>query len=248
MGETETAVKPSARRARWWRPVLLLVVVAGIIVVAWALGLGGRIRRMRGWIESLGAVGPLVYVLIYAGATVAALPGSVLTVAAGALFGSVIGVIVVSAASTLGASLSFLIGRYFARDSVEQWLGGSARFRRLDDLTEKHGEIIVAITRLVPIFPFNFLNYAFGLTRVKFGTYVFWSWLCMLPATIIYVVGADAVTRAVTERRVPWALLAAVAAVIVILTLLVRHARATLVRNRTAAAGDESSGEEPSNE
>ena len=241
MSESETTRKRSRRRAKWWRPVILLVGVVAIIAAAWALGLGSRIRQMRGWIDSLGAWGPLVYVLIYAGATVAALPGSVLTVAAGALFGSVLGVIVVSVASTLGASLSFLVARYFARDSVEQWLGGSERFRKLNDLSEGHGQIVVAITRLVPIFPFNFLNYAFGLTRVKFWTYVFWSWLCMLPATIVYVVGTDAVTRAITERRVPWALLAAVAAVIVILTLLVSHARGTLAQTRHAqAAGAQS--------
>lgn len=202
----------------------LLAVVIAIIVLSWAFGLDRRIAHVRAWIDSIGGWGPPVYILIYAGATVAALPGTVLTAAAGALFGSLVGVIVASIASTLGASLSFLIARYFAREAVEQWLGSSERFQRLDRLTEEHGQTVVALTRLVPLFPFNFLNYAFGLTRVSFWTYLFWSWLAMLPATIIYVAGTDAAIRAITERRLPWALLAATAAVAVMLWLLVRRA------------------------
>ncbi len=211
-----------------WKPAVLLTAVIAVIVLARVLGLGGSLATLRSWMASAGPWGPVVFIVLYVAATVAALPGSVLTVAAGALFGSVLGVIVVSAASTLGASLAFLIARHFARASVDQWLGASARFRRLDSLTEAQGPVIVAITRLVPIFPFNFLNYAFGLTRVKFTTYVFWSWLCMLPGTIVYVAGTDAITTAIAERRVPWILVAVVAAVIVILTLLVRRARRRL--------------------
>ncbi|MHC4713235.1 MAG: TVP38/TMEM64 family protein [Planctomycetota bacterium] len=222
-----------------WKPVVLLAAVIAVIVLARMLGLGGKLAALRSWMESAGRWGPVVFIVLYVAATVAALPGSVLTVAAGALFGSVLGVILVSAASTLGASLAFLVARHFARASVDQWLGASDRFRRLDALTEEHGYMIVAITRLVPIFPFNFLNYAFGLTRVKFTTYVFWSWLCMLPGTIVYVAGTDAVTTAIAERRVPWVLVAAVAAVIVILTLLVRQAR------RRLAGGPSDEGEPP---
>ncbi len=70
-------------------------------------------------------------------------------------------------------------------------------------MTEKHGAIIVAVTRLVPLFPFNLLNYGFGLTRVPFWTYLFWSWLCMLPGTIAYLVGTDAVILAVTTGELP---------------------------------------------
>jgi len=146
-------------------------------------------------------------------------------VAAGALFGSILGVISVSIASTLGASLAFLVARYFARDAVARWLSANEKFRRLDKMTEEHGAIIVALTRLVPIFPFNLLNYGFGLTRVRFWTYVFWSWLCMLPGTVLYVVGADAVIQAITEGKVPWALLGVILAFVVLLTFLVRHAR-----------------------
>jgi len=176
----------------------------------------------------------LVYTLIYIIAVVAAIPGSPITVLAGALFGSVLGVIVVSIGSTIGAGLAFLVGRYFARDAVARWLKDKEKFKKLDRLTEEHGSIIVAITRLVPVFPFNVLNYGYGLTRVKFWTYVFWSWLCMLPGTILYVVGADAVTKGLAQGRVPWALIGVVASVIIILTLLVRQARKQLQKKEQA--------------
>jgi uncharacterized membrane protein YdjX (TVP38/TMEM64 family) len=78
---------------------------------------------------------------------------------------------------------------------------------------------------LHPLFPFNLLNYGFGLTRVPFWTYVFWSWLCMLPGTALYVVGADAVARGLAQGRVPWGLIGALAGVAVILFFLVRAAR-----------------------
>ncbi|MBD3274713.1 MAG: TVP38/TMEM64 family protein, partial [Candidatus Marinimicrobia bacterium] len=207
---------------------LLLALVVGVLVLASTFNIGDRIAQLRGWIDSLGALGLLVYTLIYIIAVVAAIPGSPITVLAGALFGSVIGVIVVSIGSTIGAGLAFLIGRYFARDAVARWLKDKEKFKKLDRLTEEHGSIIVAITRLVPVFPFNVLNYGFGLTRVKFWTYVFWSWLCMLPGTILYVVGADAVTKGLAQGRVPWALIGVIASVIIILTLLVRQARKQL--------------------
>ncbi len=225
----ENAEKDAKRAgAKWVKPVALLGAVIVILVLSWALGIGNRILSLREWIKSLGSWGPLVFILLYAVATVAALPGFVLTVMAGALFGLVKGTIIVSIASTLGASLAFLVGRYFARSSIEQWLGGSDRFRRLDDMTARQGHVIVAITRLVPLFPFNFLNYAFGLTSVSFWTYVFWSWLCMLPATVLYVAGTDAVMTAIAEKRVPWAAVAAALAIIVILTLVVRKAKNAL--------------------
>ncbi len=211
-----------------WRPIALLLAIVTILVLAKIFGVGERLGALRGWIQSLGALGPLVYIAIYIVAVVAALPGSAISIAGGALFGSVVGVILVSIASTVGASLAFLIGRYFARDAVAQWLGTKEKFQRLDRLTEEHGAVIVALTRLVPLFPFNLLNYGFGLTRVPFWTYVFWSWLCMLPGTVLYIVGADAVFKGLAKGEVPWVLVGVVALAAGILTLLVRHARTKL--------------------
>jgi uncharacterized membrane protein YdjX (TVP38/TMEM64 family) len=166
--------------------------------------------------------------LIYIVGTVCALPGSALTALAGVIFGSVVGVVCVSIGATIGASLAFLIGRYFARDAVANWLARNAKFQQLDRLTEEHGAIIVAITRLAPIFPFNLLNYGFGLTRVKFWTYVFWTWLCILPGTILYVVGADAIARAVSQGAIPWTLIGVVIVALAFVVLLAALARRKL--------------------
>ena len=175
-----------AKKGGWWRPVVLVAALIAILVLARVFGIGEKLGALRGWIESLGPWGPLVFLLIYIAAVVAALPRAAITVAAGALFGSVVGVILVSIGATVGASLAFLISRYFARDVVANWLSKNEKFQKLDKLTEEHGAIMVALTRLMPIFPFNLLNYGFGLTRVPFWTYVFWSWLCMLPGTALY--------------------------------------------------------------
>ncbi len=222
------AAENRAKASDRWRLVVLLLAVVAALVLAKVFGLGERMGELRGWIESLGAWGPVVFVLLYVVAVVAMLPGSALTLAAGALFGSVVGVAVVSVGATLGAGAAFLVSRYFARDAVANWLRGNEKFRKLDQLTEKHGAIIVALTRLVPIFPFNLLNYGFGLTRVQFRTYLFWSWLCMLPGTFLYVVGADAVTKGVAQGKVPWPLVGGAAVAAAVLTALVRFARRKL--------------------
>lgn len=212
----------------WVRPLLLGAAVAGLLVAAKLLGLGQRLGELRSWLLSLGALGPIVYVAVYAVAVVAAIPGSLLTIAAGAMFGSLVGVVTVSVGSTLGATAAFVVARWFARDSVTRWLGNNPTFSRLERLTERHGAIIVAITRLVPLFPFNVLNYGFGLTRIPLRTYVLWSWVCMLPGTILYVVGADAVTKGLAEGRVPWSLVGVIIAVSAILFVVVRRARRAL--------------------
>lgn len=217
-------MSPGTKR-KFLRPAILVAGVVALLVIAHVLGLGERLGELRVWIESLGAWGPLVFIGIYAVAVVAAIPGSAITILAGALFGSLLGVVLVSVAATFGATLAFLISRYFARGAVTHWLSRSEKFSRLDAMTERHGAVIVAITRLVPLFPFNLLNYGFGLTRVRLGTYVFWSWLCMLPGTVLYVVGSDAVFTALAESKVPWGHVAAAAAaiaLIAVLTILVR--------------------------
>lgn len=239
MGSQQSSASQSkeetTKRTSWVRPAILVAGLVIAVVLARTLGLGGRLGEVRSWIDSLGAWGPVVFIVLYALATVAAIPGSALTVAAGALFGSVTGVAVVSAAATIGASLAFLVSRYFARGAVQGWLGGNQRFRKLDEMTGRHGAIMVAITRLVPIFPFSLVNYGFGLTRMAFWTYVFWSWLCMLPGTVLYVVGADAFTKGLQEGRVPWPLAGAGFMAAVILTLLVRHARRILKRRESGS-------------
>ena len=206
------------------RGIMILSVVAALAVAARLTGLGDRLGELRAFIDGFGAWGPAVFTLIYIVAVVAALPGAAITVLAGTLFGSITGIIVVSIGSTVGAGLCFLIAKHVARDAVSRRLKGYGAFKRLLRMTEEHGAAVVALTRLVPLFPFNLLNYGFGLTRVRFRTYIFWSWLCMLPGTVVYVVGADTVARAVSEGHVPWGLAGVLACAGVGLGLLARYA------------------------
>lgn len=225
----ETAVSSiPAHKPSLMRPIALILVLVALMVLAKVFNLGDRLGELRGWIHSLGALGPVVYMVIYAVAVVLAIPGSVITVMAGVLFGSVLGIAVVSVGSTTGASLAFLIARHIARDSVAQRFANNEKFVHLDQLTKKHGAIIVAITRLIPIFPFNLLNYGFGLTQVPFRTYVLWSWICMLPGTLLFVVGADAVTSGIAQGKIPWVLIIVFAATVALIVFLVSRAKKKL--------------------
>jgi uncharacterized membrane protein YdjX (TVP38/TMEM64 family) len=216
---------------------VLIAFIVVALILARVFGLGDRLGDLRDWIRSLGIWGGLVFVLIYIIAVVAGIPGSAITIMAGALFGSVVGIILVSIGSTVGACLAFLISRYFARDAVERWLSSKEKFRRLDQLTGKHGIVIVAIARLIPLFPFNLLNYGFGLTKIRFWTFCFWSWLCMLPGTILYVVGTDAITRGISQGEVPWLLIIISVIAGIILFMLVRMARRKL-KSKEKQAGE----------
>ncbi len=234
-----TAAAPGRPGLR--RPLLLLLALAFLIALSFAFRLDERLAAVRDRIAGLGAWGPVVYGLIYVAAVVAAVPGSALTLAAGALFGSAVGIVLVSLASTAGACLAFLLARYLARDWVAARLSGRESFRRLDRLTRERGAVIVALVRLIPLFPFNLVNYGFGLTSVPFGTYAFWSWLCMLPADVVYITGADALARGVTRKEVPWTVLGVMALASLLLWVLVRAAR----RKLAGAAGGEPRGRAP---
>lgn len=138
------------------------------------------------WIKSQGAVGAGAFILLYIIATVAFLPGSLLTLGAGVVFGVVLGSGLVFVGSTLGATAAFLVGRYLARNWVAKKIEGNQKFASIDRAVGKEGFKIVLLTRLSPIFPFNVLNYAMGLTSVSLKDYVFAS-VGMLPGTIMYV-------------------------------------------------------------
>ena len=226
-GASEQSPAPRKSSGKIKAAIFLIVIVA-LFLIGRFTGVGERLGDIKGWIAQFGLWAPVVYVLLYTVVTVAAGPGWILTVLAGSIFGSLEGTILVSAGSVLGASFAFLIARYFLRSVVADWISGKEQFQKLDAMTERHGAIIVAITRLIPIFPFNLLNYGFGLTRVPFWTYVGWSWLCMLPGTILYVVGADAVTTAISRKEIPWPLVIVVIAVLAILIGIGNHARKIL--------------------
>ena len=136
------------------------------------------------WIRDAGPVAPLLFMLIYALAAVLFLPGSVLTLAGGALFGPVLGTLYNLTGATLGATLAFLIARYLASDWIARKTGG--RVKQLINGVEGEGWRFVAFVRLVPLFPFNLLNYALGLTRLRLLHYIIATYLFMLPGAIAY--------------------------------------------------------------
>jgi uncharacterized membrane protein YdjX (TVP38/TMEM64 family) len=163
-----------------------LVALAGLLVAARWLGAGDLLHRMLEWISSLGAVAPVVFIAAYIAACVLFIPGSIMTIGAGVLFGVVRGTIYVSIGATLGATAAFLIGRYFARARVTAKLAGNPTFNAIDGAVGREGWKIVGLTRLSPIFPFTLLNYAYGLTGVTLRDYFFASWLGMLPGVMMY--------------------------------------------------------------
>jgi uncharacterized membrane protein YdjX (TVP38/TMEM64 family) len=164
---------------------VLLVAGLGMVLLAHRFGapvlagLPARVARLGGW-------APAAFVLAYVLATVAFVPGSLLTLAAGALFGLWKGTALAFTAATLGAAASFLVSRYVARGLVQRRLTGDQRAVAVDRAIGDHGRKVVFLLRLSPVFPFNLLNYALGLTSVRFTDYLVAS-LGMLPGTLVYV-------------------------------------------------------------
>ncbi len=163
-------------------------VIIALIVLIKTTGLDQFLEkeRLHLWVKGFGPWGPLVYILVYSITPILFLPGLPITIVAGLAFGPVYGTVFAIVGATIGACFAFLVARYFARSQVESLLEG--KLKKIDEGVEKKGWIFVAITRLIPIFPFNLLNYAFGLTKIKFSHYAITSFICMLPATAAYVV------------------------------------------------------------
>jgi uncharacterized membrane protein YdjX (TVP38/TMEM64 family) len=182
------AEKPGAappRRGRVWGK-LALAAAALIALSLVGRQLGGFVVEAARRIEALGAWAPLAFVAAYALAAIALVPGSVLTLAGGAIFGLLRGTLYVFAGATLGACGAFLVARYLARGAVERKLAAHPRFAAIDRAVAREGRKIVFLLRLSPLFPFSLLNYALGLTRVRFADFAVAS-LGMLPGTILYV-------------------------------------------------------------
>lgn len=175
------------------------IIVKIVLIVAALVGLiflgrqaGSYITQFAAWVESLGVWGPIAFMVGYAVAAVAFVPGSLLTPAAGVIFGLARGTLYVAIGASTGAALAFLVSRYLARGWVEKRLEGNQRFAAIDRAVGKQGLKIVTLLRLSPIFPFNLLNYGLGLTRVRFIDYLI-ACLGMLPGTFLYVYYGKAV-------------------------------------------------------
>lgn len=235
---TPTPAEIDSKSRGWgsvlWKLALLLVGLAALLLFGRTLG--GYIPQFASWVDSLGLWGPVVFIAGYALATVAFIPGSLLTLAAGAIFGLFEGTLYVFLGATLGSSLAFLVARYVARQAVEKRLDKHPRFETVDRAVAEEGLKIVFLLRLSPAFPYNLLNYALGLTSVRFRDY-FLASLGMIPATFLYVYYGKALGSlaavaggAEIERGAGyWAVLAlGLLATLAVTTLVTRTARRAL--------------------
>jgi len=185
----------SAMKNNLWKFLLLVFIIAGMtLVITYRDQLDAT--AIQNWIEEAGNAAPLLFMFVYIVGTVFFFPGAVLTLLGGALFGPVLGTVYNLTAATIGAMLSFLISRYLASDWVEKKTGG--KLKQLINGVKSEGWRFVAFTRLVPLFPFNLLNYGLGLTKIKFSHYSIATYIFMLPGAIAYTylgyIGKEAAT------------------------------------------------------
>jgi uncharacterized membrane protein YdjX (TVP38/TMEM64 family) len=227
--------------------------VAGVVGVA-ALGAALLLLPLDRWLLALvetmreaGGTGALLYVVAYVVACVLLLPGSVLTLAAGFAYGPLLGTLLVMVASMLGACTAFVLGRTVLRGRIERRLADQPRFAAVDRAVAAQGFKVVLLLRLSPLFPFNVLNYALGLTRVRLRTYALASLIGMFPGTLLYVYLGSLVTSAAQlasgqrPQGGPYGQLlfwGGLAATVLATVLITRSARRALAQTLDAPAGD----------
>ncbi|MBU0514028.1 MAG: VTT domain-containing protein [Proteobacteria bacterium] len=225
---TERPIEPNDETSAWWwlKPVMGLTMVGVLIGLALASDPGAILGQCRDWLGGAGGWGWLIFVGLYVAVSVAALPGTIISALAGYVYHPLVGVALASLGSTAGAAAAFVVGRYFARGAVKRLIAGRPRFEKMDRLSRDHGGTLVAVTRLT-LLPFNAFNYIFGLTRVGFWKYVFWSWVGMFPSTTFVVITARAAAEG-AQGRFPWHYLGLAAGLLVVLVFTVRLARRKL--------------------
>jgi uncharacterized membrane protein YdjX (TVP38/TMEM64 family) len=183
-----TKSRPTWRRylplVRWGS---LAILAVSVLLTLRRLPVEPVVQSLAGWLAGLGVWAPVIFGLLYVAAVVLLVPGSALTLAAGALFGLLGGVLVASAAATTGSALAFLIARYLARDRIAHLLERYPKFRAIDRAISAGGWKIVVLLRLSPAVPFNLQNYLYGLTGIRFWPCVLASAAAMLPGTFLYV-------------------------------------------------------------
>ena len=216
------------------RVVLLVALLVAMAVGVLFLPVRQWFMHLEGYVQSLGAIGPVVVVLAYVLCTVLFIPGSAITIGSGTLFGLKTGFLVVLVGANLGALCSFLLARTFLREKVARWVEGNPKFRSLDQAIGKQGFKMVLLTRLSPVFPFVLLNYFLGLTTVRTRAYVLANLIGMLPATFLFVyIGAaarDAIAGQMDasagfyQQILKYVGLLATVAVVVIVTRIARKA------------------------
>jgi len=182
-----TANNKNAPKSTIGRLIILAAIVIGLFIAMKLLPVQQWLRSFNDWVGQMGVAGILIFIGVYALATELLAPGSVLTIGAGFAFGLWKGFLAVSAGSTLGAALAFLVTRFIARERVAAIAQRNEKFREIDSAIGKQGAKLIFLLRLSPVIPFNLSNYLYGLTGVKFWPYVLASWIGMMPGTFLYV-------------------------------------------------------------
>lgn len=213
--------------------LLVALLVVGVVMAAFLLPVRQWFMQFEDYVQSLGAIGPVVVALAYVLFTVLFIPGSAITIGSGTLFGLKTGFLVVVIGANLGALCSFLLARTFLREKVARWANGNPKFRSLDQAIGRQGFKMVLLTRLSPVFPFVLLNYFLGLTAVRTRAYVAANLIGMLPATFLFVyIGAaarDAIAGQMDaagfyQQILKYVGLLATVAVVVMVTRIARNA------------------------
>lgn len=241
-----TAAENTTVRNGWIRWAILGLIVTGLVLAGFVLPLKEYYETLFQWIQENRLLGAVALGAIYIVLTVLFVPGSIPTLASGFLFGPIWGTVLVSIASVLGATGAFLTGRFIARDWVARNFAKGRRFQAIDHAVGRQGFKIVLLTRLSPIFPFNVLNYLFGLTRVRVGDYMLASWIGMFPGTLMYVYFGSTLKNvaAVLAGKYEGGLLQTSFFVIglvvaVVVTLYVTRLATRALKEHVPAAGDE---------
>ncbi|MFN8628406.1 MAG: TVP38/TMEM64 family protein [Candidatus Binatia bacterium] len=185
----------STHRRHARRLLVATAVLCALVVVTKGLRVPEYLLVLVGWVRNAGWVGVGVFMLVYVAATVGFIPGTILTLGAGFAYGVVAGTAIVWIAANVGAVLAFVLGRTLARNWVAARIATNPRFAAIDRAVGREGLKIVFLVRLSPVFPFNLLNYAFGLTRVSLRDYLLGSLVGMLPGTILYVYLGSLITN-----------------------------------------------------
>jgi uncharacterized membrane protein YdjX (TVP38/TMEM64 family) len=216
-----------------WRWMLAGLGFAALLAVGSLLPIEEWLEQVQRWVTGMGALGGVVFGLVYVVAALLFVPGSILTLGAGLVFGLGWGTVVASAAATTTAAAAFLITRHLARDRVARLARRHEKFGAIDEAVRDKGWRVVALLRLSPLVPFSLSNYLYGLTAIDFWPYLLASWLGMLPGTVLYVylgaAGRVAVGGARKQSPWEWVLLAAgLVATVVVTVVLARAARKEL--------------------
>lgn len=224
------------------RSLVILALVIGAFAAVRGSGVTCYLEQdtLRSLIQGYGVLAPLVYMLVYTLAPVLFLPGLPITIVGGILFGPFWGVVYTITGATFGACLAFLVARYMARELIEAKLTGS-RWQKLDRQVEEQGWKVVAVTRLIPLFPFNLLNYAFGLTRIRFSHYALATFFCMLPACIAFIVFSSSLLDLLRGKVSPTSVIG-LALVVIVSLMPLGYRRCNPRKKRAAPAGSGQSG------